>query len=306
MISSYDFSFLAPTIPNIETFLNEGGEAFIHGLTHDEVSQLEDYCLNYYIKIKMSWINNVLYIKRPLPPQVAPSGIFNYALGDLNKAISSISSEPVDQTGSSRQRIEGGMYYFEADASAQVDRIVHNSANVVLETTFRNRNGNYTDFFAYLRSYLLDTNDVMAVLGYFIFDPQEVSEMSMVGVVYDRNHFFNPHTLHQPTRLISFGNSILPDNLRNHIEHAAAGANGVAFPMTGVGLVTAPLNVLTLANADNPLYTIDIEASYFLRQDNNGNDLIAPVPVDALGNDIPFIMRLWDVQKAVLRSFARM
>jgi hypothetical protein len=183
--------------------------------------------------------------------------------------------------------MSGGMYYYEADQSAQVDRTGHNSANIILETRFRNRNDNYGDFFNFLRGYILNTDDVMVVLGFILLDSAIVGAHSMVCVVYDRDHFLNGATLHEPTQLISFGNRALHGNARNAIQTAAAGANGAAFPMTGVGINAQPDHVLTGANANNPAYIIEIDANYLLRQDNVGTVLAAPVPLNG-GAPIPF------------------
>jgi hypothetical protein len=296
---SYDLSFLKARIPNFAHFLANGGQAFVPGVTEEQVAQLVNQLESDHTNIRLSFVRNVLYIKKPTGPHEAPSHVFGSSIHDLNVAISGNGLFPIMNTLSSRQYLYGGINFYEADCSAKVERIGHQSANIVLETRFRNLTENYEEFFDHLRSFLLDTEDVMVVIGIIILEPYAPAMAPMVCVVYDRDRFLNNATFHQPSRLISFGAIPLHGNSRNAIE-LAAGPFGVRFPMVGVGISPIPENVLNVGNANNAMYVIEIEANFLLRRDNVGNELVADPPVDHMGFPIQFRMRLYDIRYFVL------
>ena len=178
------------------------------------------------------------------------------------------------------------------------ERIDHQSANIVLETCFRNEN--YAQFFEHLRSFLLETDEVMVVIGIIILEPRAPEMVPMVCVIYDRDHFFNPGTFHQPTILASFGTISPYESSRNAIEDAA-GPFGSQYLMTGVGFSAIPDDILTIGTANHAIYVINIYAGYLLRRDNAGNELVAKPPINSTGVPIPCKMRLYDVQHFVLQ-----
>lgn len=243
-----ELSFLNSYVPDFDQFLSNGGQTFIPDVTQEQVTLLEKHleCDNRNRNVRLSFVRNVLYIKKPISPTEAVSHVFSSSIHDFNNAISGNGLFPVMNTFSSRQYLNGGFDFFEADCSAKVERIDHQSANIVLETCFRNEN--YTEFFEYLRSFLLETDKVMVVIGIIILEPHTLEMVPMVCVMYDRDHFFNPGTFHQPTILVSFGTISPYESSRNSIEDAA-GPFESQYPMTGVGFSAILDDILTIGTA---------------------------------------------------------
>ena len=113
-------SFLNSYVPDFDQFLSNGGQAFIPGVTQEQLTLLEKHLErdNRNRNVRLSFVRNFLYIKNPIGPTEALSHVFSSSIHDLNNAISGNGLFPVMNTFSSRQYLNGGFDFFEADCSA--------------------------------------------------------------------------------------------------------------------------------------------------------------------------------------------
>lgn len=276
----FNLDFLEINGIDLEKLVQDGGgEYILENISEDNVRELRNYVDNSEFKYKISYCNGNLYIK-------VSTWLHGFIAGQIMRVVkdfcvaADFDYNVISCWGTCDVPLHGGTQnIFQPDSSFGIPGC--HSPNFVFEVFWRNHpTGNYLKFFEKIRDYFLHNDDVLIVIGIIILypGPQPPSDhLSMVCVVYFRNHFFSVPPNHtEPLRLpidnglISFGTQTLTQDQRNAILEGvqSISRNPLRLHYDFVG------TVCNIHNQNEETYLVRIPAELLLTA--NGH-LIKPI-----------------------------